>query len=86
MDTTVCNLSCDGLFVQSEFLDPRGSTVDLDLELPGTGGLVALQGEVVRVDETPLSSGMAIRFVGVGLPSRLQLANYMLLQTSRAAG
>ncbi len=84
MDGQVSNLSCDGLFLRSEFLDTTGTTVDLHLNLPGVGDPVELSGEVVRIDDTPMSSGMGIRFNSVRLPTRLQLANYMLLQTSRA--
>jgi len=84
LDGEVSDLSCDGLFLRSEFLDSEGSRVDLHFELPGTGAPVRLSGEVVRIDETPMSCGMGIRFADVRLPTRLQLANYMLLQTSRA--
>jgi hypothetical protein len=84
LDGQVCNLSCDGLFLRSEFLDDMGTTVDVDLDLPGTSGPLKLQGEVVRTDASPLACGMGIRFRDVRLPVRLLLANYMLLRTSRS--
>jgi len=84
LDGHVSNLSCDGLFLRSEFLDDAGTPVDLDLELPGTECPIRLRGQVVRIDAAPLSCGMGIRFHELHAPARLQLANYMLLQTSRA--
>ena len=84
LDGNVSDLSCDGLFLRSEFLDDTGTPVDLDLELPGTERPIRLHGKVVRTDATPLACGMGIRFHEVHAPARLQLANYMLLQTSRA--
>jgi hypothetical protein len=83
MDGQVSSLSCDGMFLRSEFLDAEGAHVALHLDLPGTGGAVQLHGQVVRVEAEPRTSGMGIRFYGVALPARLQLANYMLLQSSR---
>jgi len=82
LDGRVRDLSCDGMFLRSEMLDSSGSTVSLEFRLPG-GPSVHLDGEVVRVDDTPLGSGMAIRFVQVAMSVRRQLANYMLLQSSR---
>ena len=84
LEGMVSDLSCDGLFLRSEYLDSEGERVRLNLELPGTGEPIALQGEVVRTDSSPLSSGMGIRFHDIALSARLQLANYMLLQSSRA--
>lgn len=84
LDAEVCDLSCDGLFLRSEFLDDAGTVADLDLELPGNDAPVRLTGEVVRTDEKPMSCGMGIRFNNLRAPTRLRLANYMLLQSSRA--
>ena len=83
MDGMVSSLSCEGVFLRSDFLDAAGSAVDLHLRLPGSNDALSLTGEVVRIDEAPLSSGMGIRFRAVNLPTRLQLANFMLLETSR---
>jgi hypothetical protein len=84
VDAEACSLSCDGLFLRSDYLDDAGTVADLDLELPGAAGPVQISGEVVRTDDRPLSSGMGIRFQNLRAPARLQLANYLLLQTSRA--
>lgn len=84
LDGHVSDLSCDGLFLRSEFLDDAGTTVDVDLELPGTAQPIRLRGRVVRTDSSPTSCGMGIRFNQLHTPARLQLANYMLLRTSRA--
>jgi len=83
LDGRISNLSCDGLFLRSEYLDSTGTRVALDIELPGTEIPLRLQGDVVRTDESPLACGMGIRFYDVRPPVRLQLANYMLLRTSR---
>ena len=83
LDGHISNLSCDGLFLRSEFLDSEGTRVALDIELPGTEMPLRVHGDVVRTDETPLACGMGIRFADVRPPVRLQLANYMLLRTSR---
>lgn len=82
LDGMVRDLSCDGMFLRSELLDTSGSTVSLEVRLPD-GRAVHVDGEVVRVVDAPAGSGMAIRFVQVALSVRRQLANYMLLQSSR---
>jgi hypothetical protein len=85
LDGEVCNLSTEGLFLRAEFLDAAGTIANVDLDLPGSDAPVQISGEVVRTDDKPLSCGMGIRFHNLRLPTRLQLANYMLLRTSRVA-
>jgi len=84
LDCEVCNLSTDGLFLRAEFLDSAGTIAHVDLDLPGNESPVKISGEVVRTDDKPLSCGMGIRFHDLRLPTRLQLANYMLERTSTA--
>jgi hypothetical protein len=84
LECQVADLSCDGLFLKSDYVGARGERVRLDIALPGAAAPLALEGEVVRtVNAAPAARGMGIRFFDVALPIRLQLANYMLLQTSR---
>ena len=82
LDGEVSNLSTEGLFLRAEFLDETGTIVYVDLDLPGADSPVKISGEVVRTDDKPLSCGMGIRFQNLLLPTRLQLANYMLERTS----
>lgn len=84
LDAMVSDLSCDGVFLRSEYLDSQGAAVNLRLQLPGAADAVRVEGEVVRIDETPLSSGMGIRFHRVPVTTRRRIANFLLLQTSRA--
>jgi uncharacterized protein (TIGR02266 family) len=72
------DLSQDGVFVRSDFLDATGAPVALALQLPGNEAPLRLRGQVVRVDETPETSGMGIRFTEVSPGDRLSLANYMI--------
>ena len=84
LDGEVSNLSTEGLFLRADLLDETGTVVYVDLDLPGSEAPVKISGEVVRTDDKPLSCGMGIRFHNLRLPTRLQLANYMLLRTSNA--
>jgi uncharacterized protein (TIGR02266 family) len=74
----VSDLSRHGLFLRCEYLDESGGEVSLDLDLPGRNNPLSLAGEVVRVDTTPMSSGMAIRFGSLGDETRRALANFMI--------
>lgn len=84
VDGWVANLSRDGLFLRSEFVDTTGSSVAVDLTLPGADGPVAVIGEVVRAERTPTSAGMGIRFTEVPRNVRRSLANFMIERSYRA--
>jgi len=85
LDARVANLSRSGMFLRTDFLDDQGSEVDLDLELPGTEPL-KLRGQVVWVDDRPLSAGMGIHFAEPGGAARLALANLVIERSYPGAG
>ena len=73
----VANLSRNGLFLRSEFLDDAGGEVSISFELPGEAQPVALRGRVLRVHDDALCPGMAIRFTQVPDGARRKLAMFM---------
>jgi hypothetical protein len=73
----VANLSRDGLFLRSAFLDEDGAEVSVSFELPGEERPVALLGRVVRVHGGTLCPGMAIRFTQVAEGVQRKLAMFM---------
>lgn len=81
----VANLSRFGLFIRSDFLDGRGAQVTVALNLPNGLGDVEIDGEVVRVDVSPLHSGMGIRFGHMAPPVRRALANFMIERSYQAS-
>lgn len=80
----VANLSRHGLFLRSEFLDTMGSRARVDVSLPGDEPL-HLDGEVVRVVESPGRSGMGIRFRELGTDDRRKLANFMIARSFQSS-
>ncbi len=84
LEGRVANLSRFGLFLRSEFLDDRGAKVQVALNLPNGLGHVEIDGEVVRVDASPLHSGMGIRFGRMAAPVRRALANFMIERSYQA--
>jgi hypothetical protein len=78
LEGRVCDLSRNGLFMRSAYLDELGTPVSVDLELPGQGACLQLLGEVVRVDTTPLGAGMGIRFGGLETRVCRDLANLVI--------
>lgn len=78
LEGRVSDLSSAGLFLRAEFLDELGTTVAVDLEVPGQDLRLRLAGEVVRVDTRPLSAGMGIRFAGLETRVRRDLANLVI--------
>jgi uncharacterized protein (TIGR02266 family) len=79
------DLSQEGVFVRSDFLDAAGAPVALALQIPGADGPLRIRGQVVRVDETPNASGMGIRFTDLSTDDRRSLANYMLRSVGPSA-
>jgi uncharacterized protein (TIGR02266 family) len=78
LDAWVENLSWNGAFLRSHYLDERGSTAELRLSLPGSHGQLTIEGEVVRTESTPGSRGMGIRFTGLKPDVRRQIANFLI--------
>lgn len=81
----VSNLSRSGLFLRSQYLDDRGSEVDISFDLPGESQPVSVRGRVVRVHDSPLCPGMAIRFTQVSDRVRRRLADFMVLRSRKLA-
>ena len=84
MDAWVANVSRAGLFIRADFLDSEGTTAAVEVEIPGSAPL-HLDGEVVRVDASPSSAGMGIRFNHMADPERRALANLMIERSCRPA-
>lgn len=73
----VANVSRDGMFLRSQYVDERGAGVEVSFALPGDRRPLAVTGEVVRVQESSLCPGMAIRFVEIPDLARQRLAEFM---------
>lgn len=73
----VANVSRNGLFLRSQYVDGRGAAVEVSFALPGDREPMAVMGKVVRVHESSLCPGMAIRFVEIPAPARRRLADFM---------
>jgi uncharacterized protein (TIGR02266 family) len=73
----VANVSRQGLFLRSQYVDEDGAEVEVSFALPGDRQAVAVNGRVVRVNESSLCPGMAIRFVEIPDIARRRLADFM---------
>lgn len=61
VDGEVLDMSSGGLFIRSEFLEPRGTPVSLLVWLPGVSQPLHLSGRVAWVtEEPPKGPGMGI--------------------------
>src|SRR3954471_10248999 len=66
----VTDLSPDGLFFCSDFLDDQGETAHVVVDVPTRPRPLELRGEVRWVKDAPHAAGMGIRFVDVSLEAR----------------
>jgi hypothetical protein len=73
LEGLVTDLSPDGLFFCSDFLDDQGETAHVVLDVPSRGQPLELRGEVRWVKDAPSAAGMGIRFVDVSLEDRALL-------------
>jgi hypothetical protein len=78
IDGLVEDVSKSGLFMRVELTLDEGSEAELDLEIPGEETL-HLQVQVVRVEDEP-RAGMALKFAGESVRSRMPLANFIMKQ------
>lgn len=85
LDGRVGDLSQDGMFFMSPYLDDPSDEVDVELDLPELDDPLRLSGTVRWVDDGPLHAGMGIRFSNVAIRERLLLANYVIQRTCRAS-
>jgi len=83
LDGRAGDLSQDGMFFVSPFLDDASGDVAVELDLPDSDEPLRLLGEVRWVDDGPRHSGMGIRFLNVAISERLRLANFVIHLTYR---
>ena len=71
----VTDVSADGVFFCSDYLDGTGESVRISLELPWRPKPIELRGEVRWVNDGPKTGGMGIRFFDVSLEDRMVLSS-----------
>jgi len=82
VDGVVTDVSPNGLFFCSDYLDSKGETAHLWLEIPWRNAPLELRGEVCWVSDAPENGGMGIRFIDVSLEDRMVLSSLGLYQTA----
>jgi len=75
IDGVVTDVSPDGVFFCSDYLDAMGESVRISLEIPWRHQPLHLRGEVRWVSEAPRTGGMGIRFVDVSFEDRVILSS-----------
>jgi len=75
IDGVVTDLSPDGVFFCSDYLDATGESVRVSIDVPWRSEPVHLRGEVRWVSETPRTGGMGIRFMDVSFEDRVMLSS-----------
>ena len=75
VDGVVTDVSADGLFFCSDYLDNTGESARLWLDIPWRNRPLELRGEVRWVNDTPSTGGMGIRFIDVSLEDRIVLSS-----------
>jgi hypothetical protein len=86
VDGVVTDVSADGLFFCSDYLDATGETARLWLDIPWRNRPLELRGEVRWVRDTPNTGGMGIRFLDVSLEDRMVLSSLGLYEVAEDAG
>jgi hypothetical protein len=81
----VTDVSAEGLFFCSDYLDGAGETARVWLDLPWRSCPLELRGEVRWVSETPDVGGMGIKFIGLSLEDRIVLSSLGLSALSTGA-
>lgn len=77
MDGRVGNLSQDGMFFMTPYLDAPPEEIAVELDIPNADP-VTLTGQVCWVDDGATHAGMGIRFTNVQHRERLLLANFLI--------
>jgi hypothetical protein len=85
VDGVVTDVSADGLFFCSDFLDNTGEFARVWLEIPWRNRPLELRGEVRWVSDTPNTGGMGIRFIDVSLEDRMVLSSLGLYEMNDGA-
>lgn len=70
LEGQVTDVSPDGMFFCSDFLDDQGATVRVWVEVPYRDEPLELRGEVRWVNDAPHSGGMGLRLIDVSLEDR----------------
>ena len=83
LDGEVWDLSCNGLFFRSDFLDTRGSRVGIQVTIPEWKRPLVLRGQVARVVVTNGRAGMGVQFRDLSRPARQALANFVMAESYR---
>ena len=90
LEGLVTDVSAEGLFFASEYLDGLGEMTRLSVVLPMRAEPLELRGEVRWVNDSAMGSGMGIRLVDVSLADRVLLAGLpsilALADSGRAVG
>ncbi len=73
LEGRVTDVSPEGLFFCSDYLDDQGEMARLWLDLPTLAAPVELRGEVRWVNDSAHAGGMGIRFVDLALEVRALL-------------
>ena len=71
----VTDVSADGLFFCSDYLDGTGETVRIWLDVPWRKRPLELRGEVRWVNDAPNTGGMGVKFFDVSLEDRMVLSS-----------
>jgi hypothetical protein len=75
VDGVVTDVSADGLFFCSDYLDSTGEMVRVSIDVPWRPKPLELRGEVRWVSEIPSIGGMGIKFIDVSLEDRMVLSS-----------
>ncbi len=75
IDGVVTDLSPDGVFFCSDYLDATGESVRVSINVPWRADPIHLRGEVRWVSEAPRTGGMGIRFMDVSFEDRVVLSS-----------
>ena len=84
IDGVVTDLSPDGVFFSSDYLDSTGEPVRISIDVPWLSQPLQLQGQVRWVSETPRTAGMGIQFQDVSLEDRVVLSSLGLAGLAEA--
>jgi hypothetical protein len=85
VDGVVTDVSADGLFFCSDYLDNTGEFARLTLDIPWRSRPLELRGEVRWVSDVPDTGGMGIRFIDVSLENRMVLSSLGLYEMAEGA-
>jgi PilZ domain len=80
----VTDLSPDGVFFCSDYLDPTGEPVRVSIDIPWRSQPLQLRGEVRWVSEAARTGGMGIRFMDVSFEDRVVLSSLGLAGQAEA--